>query len=202
MRTASTTTEQAASALDVGNSDWHYYQFRREPSWARPRFRLPTRRVGRSMPRTRVFLTVTPACTISTKFGERQGAKLAICNLQKTPVDDITDYRIFTETDTLMANSWRSSSWWDITMSPIFSLCTRTLKTKRYFVSRVWSPDRTMDNRKSGDFGARRRVHSLGSLSWIGRVDVNKLQLVIPSLGWSCGNSEIKFLYFFLSHFN
>ncbi len=47
-------------------------------------------------------LTVTPACTIPTKFGERQVSKLAICNLQKTPVDDITDYRIFTETDTLI----------------------------------------------------------------------------------------------------
>ncbi|CEJ60029.1 hypothetical protein PMG11_08623 [Penicillium brasilianum] len=48
-------------------------------------------------------LTVTPACKIPTIVGERKGAKLAICNLQKTPVDDITDYRIFTETDILMA---------------------------------------------------------------------------------------------------
>lgn len=54
------------------------------------------------MSRTRVFLSVTPACTIPAKVGERQRAKLAICNLQKTPADDITDYRIFTETDTLM----------------------------------------------------------------------------------------------------
>ncbi|OOQ89082.1 silent information regulator family protein [Penicillium brasilianum] len=48
-------------------------------------------------------LTVTPACKIPTIVGERKGAKLAICNLQTTPVDDITDYRIFTETDILMA---------------------------------------------------------------------------------------------------
>jgi mono-ADP-ribosyltransferase sirtuin 6 len=48
-------------------------------------------------------VTVTPACTIPTIVGERKGAKLAVCNLQKTPVDDITDYRIFTETDILMA---------------------------------------------------------------------------------------------------
>lgn len=48
-------------------------------------------------------VTVTPACTIPTIVGERKGAKLAVCNLQKTPVDDITDYRIFAETDILMA---------------------------------------------------------------------------------------------------
>lgn len=48
-------------------------------------------------------VTVTPACTIPTIVGERKGAKLAVCNLQKTPVDYITDYRIFTETDILMA---------------------------------------------------------------------------------------------------
>ncbi|KAJ5907082.1 uncharacterized protein N7473_003998 [Penicillium subrubescens] len=46
---------------------------------------------------------ITPACTIPTIVGERKGAKLAVCNLQKTPVDGITDYRIFTETDILMA---------------------------------------------------------------------------------------------------
>lgn len=48
-------------------------------------------------------VTVTPACTIPTIVGERKGAELAVCNLQKTPVDGITDYRIFSETDILMA---------------------------------------------------------------------------------------------------
>jgi mono-ADP-ribosyltransferase sirtuin 6 len=48
-------------------------------------------------------VTVTPACTIPTIAGERKGAKLAVCNLQETSVDDISDYRIFTETDILMA---------------------------------------------------------------------------------------------------
>lgn len=49
------------------------------------------------------FLTVNPASKIPTIVGEHKGAKLAVCNLQKTPVDYITDYRIFTEMDILMA---------------------------------------------------------------------------------------------------
>jgi mono-ADP-ribosyltransferase sirtuin 6 len=35
--------------------------------------------------------------------GERRGAKLAICNLQTTDIDILTDIRIFSEADVLMA---------------------------------------------------------------------------------------------------
>lgn len=47
-------------------------------------------------------LTVTPANTIPEIVGQRKGSKLAICNLQETPVDGISDIRIFSETDILM----------------------------------------------------------------------------------------------------
>jgi len=42
-------------------------------------------------------LTVTPANTIPEIVGQRKGAKIAICNLQRTPIDDIADIRIFSE---------------------------------------------------------------------------------------------------------
>lgn len=47
-------------------------------------------------------LTVTPANEIPEIVGQRKGAKLAICNLQETPIDELTDFRIFSETDVLM----------------------------------------------------------------------------------------------------
>ncbi|KAJ5200720.1 hypothetical protein N7491_008474 [Penicillium cf. griseofulvum] len=47
-------------------------------------------------------LTVIPANEIPKIVGEKKGAKLAICNLQKTPIDELCDYRIFAEADTLM----------------------------------------------------------------------------------------------------
>ncbi|CAG8242178.1 unnamed protein product [Penicillium olsonii] len=47
-------------------------------------------------------LTVTPANSIPEMVGERKGAKLAVCNLQTTPIDHLTDLRIFSEADLLM----------------------------------------------------------------------------------------------------
>ncbi|KAL9110399.1 MAG: hypothetical protein Q9227_005130 [Pyrenula ochraceoflavens] len=47
-------------------------------------------------------LTVTPANTIPEAVGHRKKAKLAICNLQKTPLDDDASLRIFARTDDLM----------------------------------------------------------------------------------------------------
>jgi mono-ADP-ribosyltransferase sirtuin 6 len=47
-------------------------------------------------------LTVTPANEIPETVGQKRGAKLAICNLQKTPIDQLTDIRIFAEADVLM----------------------------------------------------------------------------------------------------
>jgi mono-ADP-ribosyltransferase sirtuin 6 len=47
-------------------------------------------------------LTVTPANTIPEIVGQRKKAKLAICNLQKTPLDDDTDLRIHAKADDLM----------------------------------------------------------------------------------------------------
>jgi mono-ADP-ribosyltransferase sirtuin 6 len=48
-------------------------------------------------------LTVTPANEIPEIVGRKKGAQLAICNLQETPVDELSNFRIFTETDILMA---------------------------------------------------------------------------------------------------
>jgi hypothetical protein len=45
---------------------------------------------------------VTPANTIPEVVGQRKKAKLAICNLQKTPLDDDADLRIHARTDDLM----------------------------------------------------------------------------------------------------
>lgn len=47
-------------------------------------------------------LTVTPANEIPEVVGQRKGAKLVICNLQKTPIDELSDIRIFSEADVLM----------------------------------------------------------------------------------------------------
>jgi mono-ADP-ribosyltransferase sirtuin 6 len=45
---------------------------------------------------------VTPANEIPEVVGQRRGAKLAICNLQKTPLDRLSDLRIDSKTDDLM----------------------------------------------------------------------------------------------------
>ncbi|KAJ5329640.1 hypothetical protein N7452_010030 [Penicillium brevicompactum] len=47
-------------------------------------------------------LTVTPAKGIPEIVGQKEDAKLAICNLQQTPIDDLTSICIFTEADILM----------------------------------------------------------------------------------------------------
>jgi hypothetical protein len=47
-------------------------------------------------------LTVTPANSIPELVGQKKKAKLAICNLQKTPLDNDADLRIYTKSDDLM----------------------------------------------------------------------------------------------------
>jgi mono-ADP-ribosyltransferase sirtuin 6 len=47
-------------------------------------------------------LTVSPANTIPEIVGKRKAAKLAICNLQNTPLDDDADIRVHVKTDDLM----------------------------------------------------------------------------------------------------
>lgn len=48
-------------------------------------------------------LTVTPANEIPTIPGRKRNPFLAICNLQKTPVDGLADLRVFCKADDLMA---------------------------------------------------------------------------------------------------
>lgn len=48
------------------------------------------------------LLTVTPANTIPELMGQRTKGKLAICNLQKTLLENDADVRIYTRTDDLM----------------------------------------------------------------------------------------------------
>ena len=47
-------------------------------------------------------LTVTPANEIPTIPGRKRAPFLAICNLQKTPVDGLADLRVFSKSDDLM----------------------------------------------------------------------------------------------------
>jgi hypothetical protein len=47
-------------------------------------------------------LTVSPANEIPEIAGKRKGAKLAICNLQATPLDELTNLRVYSKTDDLM----------------------------------------------------------------------------------------------------
>ncbi|XDG10341.1 hypothetical protein ABKA04_009956 [Annulohypoxylon sp. FPYF3050] len=47
-------------------------------------------------------LTVTPANEIPETVGRRKGTKLAICNLQETPIDKLADIRVFSKADELM----------------------------------------------------------------------------------------------------
>ncbi|KAI4091391.1 MAG: hypothetical protein LQ339_008143 [Xanthoria mediterranea] len=47
-------------------------------------------------------LTVTPANEVPESVGQKRGAKLAICNLQNTPIDHLSDLRIHSKTDELM----------------------------------------------------------------------------------------------------
>lgn len=47
-------------------------------------------------------LMVTPANEIPEVTGRRKGAKLVICNLQKTPLDKLSELRVYSRTDELM----------------------------------------------------------------------------------------------------
>ena len=47
-------------------------------------------------------LTIPPASTIPEAVGKRKSAKLAICNLQTTPLDPLSDLRIYAKADDLM----------------------------------------------------------------------------------------------------
>ncbi|KAI1214184.1 NAD-dependent deacetylase sirtuin-7 [Annulohypoxylon truncatum] len=47
-------------------------------------------------------LTVTPANEIPETVGRRKGTKLAICNLQETPIDGLADLRVHSKADELM----------------------------------------------------------------------------------------------------
>lgn len=47
-------------------------------------------------------LTIPPASTIPEAVGKRKAAKLAICNLQETPLDDLAALRIHSKSDDLM----------------------------------------------------------------------------------------------------
>ncbi len=52
-------------------------------------------------------LTVTPAADMPKGVGQREGAKLVIVNLQKTPLDDFADLRIFSKCDEVMEGLMR-----------------------------------------------------------------------------------------------
>ncbi|TRX92556.1 hypothetical protein FHL15_006483 [Xylaria flabelliformis] len=47
-------------------------------------------------------LTVSPSNEIPETVGGKRGAKLAICNLQSTPIDRLADIRVFAKADDLM----------------------------------------------------------------------------------------------------
>ncbi|KAI0202923.1 NAD-dependent deacetylase sirtuin-7 [Astrocystis sublimbata] len=47
-------------------------------------------------------LTVSPSNEIPETVGRRRGAKLVICNLQSTPIDCLSDIRVFAKADDLM----------------------------------------------------------------------------------------------------
>lgn len=47
-------------------------------------------------------LTIPPASGIPESVGRKKGARLAICNLQTTPLDHLSDMRIYSKTDDLM----------------------------------------------------------------------------------------------------
>jgi len=47
-------------------------------------------------------LTIPPASGIPEISGRKKAAKLAICNLQSTPLDELSDVRVFAKTDDLM----------------------------------------------------------------------------------------------------
>merc|ERR1712046_541040 len=47
-------------------------------------------------------LLVRPACDMPRTTGKKSGAHLIICNLQKTPLDDVATSHVFAECDTLM----------------------------------------------------------------------------------------------------
>lgn len=64
---------------------------------------------------------MTPANEIPEVVGQRRGAKFAICNLQKTPLDQLSDLRIYSSTDNLMIRVMEKL---DIPIPP-FILCRR-----------------------------------------------------------------------------
>ncbi len=52
-------------------------------------------------------LTVSPANEIPEVLGKKKGVKLVICNLQATPLDGLTEARIYSKTDDLMVRVMR-----------------------------------------------------------------------------------------------
>jgi mono-ADP-ribosyltransferase sirtuin 6 len=70
-------------------------------------------------------LTVTPANQIPEMVGQRKEAKLAICNLQETPIDELSDFRIFSEADILMSKVMEQL---DLTIPPF--ILRRRLEVK------------------------------------------------------------------------
>jgi NAD-dependent SIR2 family protein deacetylase len=47
-------------------------------------------------------LTIPPASKIPETVGKRKNAKLAICNLQTTPLDNLSTLRVYSKADDLM----------------------------------------------------------------------------------------------------
>ncbi|KAK2042813.1 NAD-dependent deacetylase sirtuin-7 [Colletotrichum somersetense] len=48
-------------------------------------------------------LTVPPACTIPEAVGKKKKGRLVVCNLQSTPLDHLSELRLWAEADDLMA---------------------------------------------------------------------------------------------------
>ena len=66
-------------------------------------------------------LTIPPASGIPEISGRRKGAKLTICNLQSTPLDKLSDVRVFAKTDDLMVSVMEKLGF----PIPSFILCRR-----------------------------------------------------------------------------
>ncbi|KAL8951476.1 MAG: hypothetical protein Q9222_002553 [Ikaeria aurantiellina] len=68
-------------------------------------------------------LTVPPANSVPEMIGQRRGGQLAICNLQSTPIDHLSDLRVYTSADELMVRVMKKL---DIPI-PTFNLHRRLL---------------------------------------------------------------------------
>eukprot|EP01125_Pyxidicula_operculata_P015677 TRINITY_DN5346_c0_g1_i1.p1 TRINITY_DN5346_c0_g1~~TRINITY_DN5346_c0_g1_i1.p1 ORF type:complete len:529 (-),score=90.75 TRINITY_DN5346_c0_g1_i1:196-1782(-) len=74
--------------------------------------------------------TVTPACKMPELVGRSKKGKLVICNLQETPLDDLSDVRIFAKSDDFMRLVMTNLTFHKNSSNPVMTIPTFSLQRR------------------------------------------------------------------------